>query len=325
MAGAPGGSRGSELEASPELVTHRTSLWGMELGLQEGANFVLREKVVRVMRIAFLGDVVGEPGRQAVKEAIAWLREQWDPDFFVVNGENAAGGKGITPRIAYELLRYGADVITLGDHAWDQREVIPFFAEEPRLIRPLNYPPGTPGSGFVVVEGNGKKLAVISAQGRTFMGVPVDNPFILIREILPELRAQTPCVLVDFHAEATSEKLAMGWHLDGLVSAVVGTHTHVQTADDRVLPGGTAYITDVGFCGAHDSVIGREKQSVIQRYLTLLPTRMILATEGIQADGVILVIDEKTGRAQKIERFQLPVGLRTVVGSSLGASQSPGN
>jgi metallophosphoesterase (TIGR00282 family) len=267
------------------------------------------------MRVAFLGDVVGEPGRQAVKEAVGYLRERWDPDFFVVNGENAAGGKGITPRITYELLRYGADVITLGDHAWDQREILPFFVEEPRLIRPLNYPPGTPGSGYVVVEGNGKKLAVVCAQGRTFMGMPVDNPFLALKELLPALRRETPCVLVDFHAEATSEKAAMGWYLDGLVSAVVGTHTHVQTADERILPGGTAYITDVGFCGAHDSVIGREKRSIIERYLTLLPTRMLLATEGIQADGVLLSIEEETGRALRIERFQIPVGARSSVGA----------
>ena len=180
------------------------------------------------------------------------------PDFFVVNGENSAGGNGITPRLAVDLMRAGADVITLGDHAWDQREIVPYFATEPRLLRPLNFPAGTPGFGSVVVDGNGQKLGVINVLGRTFMGPQVDNPFLLIEAEIEKLKQETACILIDFHAEATSEKIAFGRAVDGLATLVVGTHTHVQTADDRIFPGGTAYLTDAGFCGPHESVIGRD-------------------------------------------------------------------
>ncbi len=256
------------------------------------------------MKLIFLGDVVGEPGRDVVREAIPALRERFAPDFFVVNGENAAGGNGITPKLAIELMRSGADVVTLGDHAWDQREIVPFFATEPRLVRPLNFPERTPGAGSVVVSGNGCKLAVVNVLGRTFMGPQVDNPFLLIGPEIERLKMEAACVLIDFHAEATSEKIAFGRAVDGAATLVVGTHTHVQTADEQIFPGGTAYLTDAGFCGPHESVIGRDIPSVLQKYRTLLPNKFYIAREGLQADGVFVEADEATGRALRIERFQ---------------------
>ncbi|MEM6883584.1 MAG: TIGR00282 family metallophosphoesterase [Verrucomicrobiota bacterium] len=256
------------------------------------------------MRFVFMGDVVGEPGREAVKAVVPRLKERYGPDFYVVNGENSAGGNGLTPRLAYELMRYKIDVITLGDHTWDQREIIPFFEEEPRVIRPMNFPASCPGKGHVVVQGNGLKFGVVNALGRTFMGSAVDNPFLVLEELIEELREETPMILVDFHAEATSEKIAMGRYLDGKVSCVVGTHTHVQTADDTILPGGTAYLTDAGFCGAHDSVIGREVEAIIERNQTSMPVRMKLAKKGVQADGIFVEVDDATGKAVRIERFQ---------------------
>jgi hypothetical protein len=261
------------------------------------------------MRFVFMGDVVGEPGRDVVKAVVPVLMERYSPDFVVVNGENAAGGNGLTPRLAYELMRYKVDVITLGDHTWDQREIMPFFAEEPRVIRPMNFPDSCPGKGYVVVQGNGLKLGVINAMGRTFMGLAVDNPFLTLEAVIAEVKKETPNILVDFHAEATSEKIAMGRFLQGKVSCVVGTHTHVQTADDTVLPGGTAYLTDAGFCGAHDSVIGREVDAIIERNQTLMPIRMKLAYGGLQADGIMVEVDESTGQAVSIERFQEKVEL----------------
>jgi metallophosphoesterase (TIGR00282 family) len=256
------------------------------------------------MKFIFLGDVVGEPGRDVVRLAIPVLRERYSPDFFIVNGENAAGGNGITPKLAIELMRAGADVVTLGDHAWDQREITPFFATEPRLLRPLNFPAGTPGAGSIVVGGNGQKIGVINLLGRTFMGPQVDNPFLLIEAEIEKLKRETACVLVDFHAEATSEKIAFGRALDGLATLVVGTHTHVQTADEQIFPGGTAYLTDAGFCGPHESVIGRDIPSVLQKYRTLLPNKFHIARGGLQADGVFVEADPATGRALRIERIQ---------------------
>ncbi|MGF1677659.1 MAG: TIGR00282 family metallophosphoesterase [Candidatus Methylacidiphilales bacterium] len=256
------------------------------------------------MRFIFLGDVVGEPGRKAVKASVPVLMERYAPDFVVVNGENAAGGSGITPRLVYELLRCRVDVITLGDHCWDQHEIYPFFQLEPRLIRPMNFPSTCPGPGYAVVEGNGKKLAVINALGQTFMGPSVENPFLVLDPLVASLREQTPFILVDFHAEATSEKIAMGRHLDGRVSCVVGTHTHVQTADSSILPGGTAYLTDAGFCGAHDSVIGRDVAAILERNRTQMPVRMKLATGGVQADGIFVELDDASGLALRIERIQ---------------------
>lgn len=256
------------------------------------------------MKIIFLGDVVGEPGRDTVKMVVPKLREIYAPDFFIVNGENAAGGRGITPKLAYDLMRAGSDVVTLGDHAWDNKEVMPFFDQEPRLLRPYNYPEGTPGQGSIIVEGNGKKLAVLNIQGRTFMNPLVENPFTVTEKEIRRLRLETTCIIVDFHAEATSEKLAFGRCVNGQVSAVVGTHTHVQTADEQIFSGGTAYITDVGFCGPHESIIGRDTESVLRKYRTLLPGKFYIAKDGLQADGVFIECDDATGKAIKIERIQ---------------------
>ncbi len=256
------------------------------------------------MKVLFLGDVVGEPGRQAVRDLLPQAREKFAPDFIVINGENSAGGNGITPKLTIELLRAGADVITTGDHVWDQKEIVSHFALEPRLLRPFNYPPGTPGAGHIVVHGNGLALGVVNAQGRTFIKPELDNPFLLIDPVLAALRAETRCILVDFHAETTSEKIAFGRHLDGRVSAVFGTHTHVPTADEQIFAGGTAYVTDVGMCGPYDSVIGREAEGVIKRYLTLTPQRWYLAKRDIRISGAFVEIDNATGRALHLERFQ---------------------
>jgi len=232
-------------------------------------------------------------------------KEKYRPDFIVINGENSAGGNGITPKLAIELMRYGADVITLGDHVWDQKEIVSFFSIEPRLIRPFNYPDGTPGCGYVVVQGNGKKLGVINAQGRTFIKPELDNPFLLVGPIIEEIRKETPCILVDFHAETTSEKIAFGRHLDGRVSAVFGTHTHVPTADEQIFPKGTAYQTDVGMTGPYNSVIGRRSEEVIARYLTLTPQKWFLSQQDLRISGAFVEIDEATGHALRVERFQV--------------------
>jgi metallophosphoesterase (TIGR00282 family) len=260
------------------------------------------------MKFIFLGDVVGEPGRDTIRAAIPALRETYAPDFFIVNGENAAGGNGITPKLAIELMRAGADVVTLGDHAWDQRDILPYFATEPRLVRPANFPAGTPGAGSVVVSGNGHKLGVLNLLGRTFMGPQVDNPFLMLESEVAKLRQEgAECILIDFHAEATSEKIAFGRAADGLATLVVGTHTHVQTADERILPNGTAYLTDAGFSGPHESVIGRDIPSVLQKYRTLLPNKFYIARDGLQADGVFVEADPTIGRALRIERIQLKI------------------
>ncbi len=271
------------------------------------------------MRVVFIGDVVGEPGRTCLKEAAGEIRERWAPDFLVVNGENAAGGAGLTPRLAYELMRSKVDVITLGDHAFDQFEIRDFFAQEPRVIRPFNYPEAVPGRGQVVVTGNGLRLGVINALGNTFMKSALANPFLGIDAVIDEVRRETPCILLDFHAETTSEKISMAYVVDGRVSAVVGTHTHVQTADERILPGGTAAITDVGFCGAHDSVIGREVGIILERHRNQLPVRMKLAWGGLRADGVMVEIDDATGKARLIERLQVAVA---DVGGSKGENEA---
>lgn len=253
-------------------------------------------------RLLFLGDVVGEPGRKAVSLLLPVLKEELKLDFIVVNGENSAGGRGITPKIAIGLMRAGAAVVTSGDHIWDQKEIVPFLAEEPRMLRPLNYPEGTPGGGFIVLESKKCKVAVVNLQGRTFMGQQLDNPFPAIAECVEKLREETPVIFVDFHAEATSEKVAMGWHLDGKVSAVVGTHTHVPTADERVLPKGTAFQSDAGMCGPMDSVIGSQIEPVLERFHTMRPARFGVGTGAVRVNGALITIDPATGRALKIER-----------------------
>ncbi len=225
------------------------------------------------MKLLFIGDIVGQPGREAVNVLLPKLRERHALDFVIANGENSAGGSGITPRIAAEIFSAGVDVITSGDHLWDQKEVMELLANEKRFLRPLNYPVGTPGQGSGVFEVQSPKskvqspvlVAVLNAQGRTFMQPPLENPFLLAAGEVKRLRERTKIIFVDFHAEATSEKIAFGRYLDGQVSAVVGTHTHVQTADEQIFSGGTAFLTDAGFTGPHESVLGRQIEPVIKK------------------------------------------------------------
>ncbi|MDA1006103.1 MAG: TIGR00282 family metallophosphoesterase [Verrucomicrobia bacterium] len=256
-----------------------------------------------VIRILFLGDIVGEPGRKAVMGRLSSLREEERIDFVVVNGENAAGGRGITPKISIDLLRAGAAVITTGDHVWDQREIGDYFPTEPRLLRPINYPASAAGAGSVVLETAKGKVGVINAQGRVFMNPPLDDPFAAVEGALAEMAAQgVKVILVDFHAEATSEKIAFGRGMDGKASAVFGTHTHVQTADERIFPGGTAYLTDAGMCGPDDSVLGREVGSVLWRFRNGMPTRFPIAKGPVRLCGAIVDVEVETGRAIAIRR-----------------------
>ena len=254
------------------------------------------------LRLLFFGDVMGEPGRKAVLEWLPVLKKELAADFVIVNGENSAAGRGITPKLAIGFLRAGAAVVTSGDHIWDQKEIEPYLADEPRMLRPLNYPDGVPGAGSVVLETDKGKVAVVNALGRVFMGPQVDNPFPLLAQKVAELRAETPIIFVDFHAEATSEKVAMGWFLDGKVSAVVGTHTHVPTADERVLPGGTAYLSDAGMCGPLNSVIGSRIEPVLGRFLNAMPTRFGVANGPVRVNAVWIDVDPTTGKALAIER-----------------------
>ncbi|MGA1237793.1 MAG: TIGR00282 family metallophosphoesterase [Limisphaerales bacterium] len=255
------------------------------------------------MKLLFIGDIVGEPGRRALRLLLPGLREAEGVDVVVANGENSAGGNGITPSMAEEIFAAGVDVITSGDHLWDQREVIQLLESEPRFVRPVNHVAGTPGRGYTVVEtAAGVKVGVMNVQGRTFMA-PMENPFLVAREAVERLREVTPVIFVDMHAEATSEKIAMARLLEGLVSAVVGTHTHVQTADERVLPGGTAMMCDAGFTGPHDSVLGRDIEPVLKRFLTGMPQRFTVAAERILLQGALVEIDEVTGKAYSIRRI----------------------
>ena len=250
-----------------------------------------------------MGDVVGEPGRKAVIARLAALKEQENIDFIVVKGENAAGGRGITPKISIDLLRAGAAVITTGDHVWDQREIVDYFPTEPRLLRPVNYPKGAPGSGSVVLETPKGKVGVINAQGRVFMNPPLESPLEGVERAVESMREEgVRVIMLDFHAEATSEKIAMGRAMDGKVSLVVGTHTHVQTSDEQIFPGGTAYLTDAGMCGPADSVLGREIASVVWRLRTGMPTRFPVAKGPVRICGVIVGVDEQSGKAMEVNR-----------------------
>ena len=258
-----------------------------------------------MIRILFLGDVVGEPGRTAVMGRLPGLKQEEAVDFIIVNGENAAGGRGITPKIAIDLLRAGAAVITTGDHVWDQREIQEFFATEPRLLRPINYPEEAVGQGSVVLETAKGKVGVINAQGRTFMNPPLDNPLTAVDSAVDAMRGDgVQVIFVDFHAEATSEKIGFARAMDGKVSAVVGTHTHVQTADEQIFPGGTAYLTDAGMCGPAESVLGREIDSVVWRFRTGMPTRFPVAKGPVELCGFLVDIDEATGRAVAARRIR---------------------
>lgn len=259
-----------------------------------------------MLRILFLGDIVGEPGRRAVIESVKWFKEERGVDFVIANGENAAAGRGITPKITIDLLRAGIAVVTSGDHIWDQKEIVAYIPTEPRLLRPINYPPGTPGHGSIVLETPKGKVGVINVQGRTFMQPNLENPFLALEAEVERLRQETPVIFVDAHAETTSEKIAIGRFLDGRVSAVVGTHTHTQTADEQVFPGGTAFLCDAGMCGPYQSVLGREIGPIIQRYLTSRPIVYPIAGGPVRMHGAIIDIDETTGKATAIERVAQP-------------------
>lgn len=253
-------------------------------------------------RILFLGDIVGKPGRIAVQRHLADLQAVHDPLFTIVNGENAAAGVGITPDIAEELLKLGIDMITLGNQAFHKREIMDYLKKDRPLVRPANLPPAAPGMGHRIVEREGIRLAVANLCGRVFLD-GYDDPFRDADRILSEI--DTPHFFVDFHAEATSEKIAMGWHLNGRATAVVGTHTHVTTADETVLPGGTAFITDVGMCGPLPSVLGMDKDVILHRFRTSLPTKFEVADHPGVISGVVIGVERDTGRAVSIERIRV--------------------
>lgn len=254
------------------------------------------------VKLLFIGDIVGKPGRKAVRYFLPRLRESLNLDFVVANGENSAGGSGITPATASEIFEAGVDVITCGDHLWDQREVVSLLNNEPRFVRPDNYPVGIPGQGYCVQKiADLPPVGVLNLQGQTFMK-PIENPFFAAEEAVEELQKQKKIIFVDMHAETTSEKIAMGRFLDGKVSAVIGTHTHVQTADEQIFPGGTAFLCDAGCTGPQESILGREIEPIIQRFLTHQPQRFGVASKRVTLNGAVVEIDESSGKALHIER-----------------------
>ena len=256
-----------------------------------------------MIRILFIGDIVGRPGRELVRRGLPALRDYHQIDVVIANVENAAAGFGITREIGDDLLDRGIDVMTSGNHIWDRKEAIDYIGAEPRLLRPANFPSGVPGSGrYVTRTAEGHSVGVVNVMGRVFM-VSIDDPFAVVLKEIEAAKQRARIVFVDFHAEATSEKIAMGWHLDGKVTAVVGTHTHVQTADERILPKGTAYLTDVGMTGPHDSIIGVEVEAALGRFLTGMPARFETAEGNPRLNAVIVEADENTGRATEIERI----------------------
>jgi 2',3'-cyclic-nucleotide 2'-phosphodiesterase len=257
------------------------------------------------VNILFIGDIVGKPGRRILTQMLPSLRREFGTDLVIANGENSAGGFGITRETFENLLDAGVDVVTGGNHTWQARDIYELLESDPRLLRPANYPAGTPGRGSGVFRTSGTRpasAAVVNLEGRVFMQ-PLDSPFLVARAEVDRLRSETPVIVVDMHAEATSEKIALGWYLDGRVSAVLGTHTHVQTADERILPGGTAFITDVGMTAPRDSIIGMGRDEVLQRFLTLLPARFDVAPGPAQINAVAIEVDEGTGRATRIQRI----------------------
>jgi hypothetical protein len=255
------------------------------------------------MKILFIGDIVGKPGRELLRRGLGPLVAHHDVDFVIANVENSAAGFGITKDIGDTIREWGVDVMTSGNHIFDKKEALDYIAREPRLLRPINYPAGVPGRGACVAEtGDGRAVGVINAMGRVFMA-NIDDPFTIVPREIEAMRARTRIIIVDFHAEATSEKIAMGWHLDGRATLVVGTHTHVQTADERILPNGTAYLTDAGMTGPHDSIIGMEREPALARFLTAMPSRFEPATGNPRLNGVVVEADEKTGRALAVTRI----------------------
>ena len=257
------------------------------------------------MNILCVGDIVGEPGRNVLNEQLPSLAKEFNLEAVIVNAENAAGGFGLTARIADDFLAGGCDVITLGDHVWDKKELGEYLINTSRVIRPANFPDGAPGQGWCIARTrSGEKIGVINLLGRVFMRYNVDCPFKAVKALASEIRKETKLIIVDLHAEATSEKMAMGFFIDGEISALVGTHTHIQTADEKILPKGTAYITDLGMTGPYHSVIGQKKEYIIERFLTSLPNKFEVATEDVWLHGAVIDIDEKTGLARKITRIQ---------------------
>jgi len=257
------------------------------------------------VKVLFVGDIVGEAGRKALKEGLGRVVERFKIDFVIANGENAAGGFGITQKVAEDIFSLGVHILTSGNHVWDKKEVLSYIIKENRILRPANYPPGVPGYGSLVLNASsGEKIAVLNLSGRVFMS-QMDCPFQVVRREIPKLKAETNIVIVDFHAEATSEKAAFGWFLDGEVSAVIGTHTHVQTADEQILPKGTAFITDVGMTGPLNSIIGIKKEQIINKFLTQMPARFEIAKGPSILSGVVIEIDSKTGMSTGIQRLQI--------------------
>jgi metallophosphoesterase (TIGR00282 family) len=255
------------------------------------------------MRILFIGDIVGRPGRECVRRGLSALVSHHQVDLVVANVENAAAGFGITREIGDQLLEWGVDVMTSGNHIWDRKEAIDYIGAEPRLIRPANFPAGVPGNGsYLARTRDGQSVGIVNVMGRVFMS-NIDDPFTVVLREIEALRPRSRVIFVDVHAEATSEKIAMGWHLDGKVAAVVGTHTHVQTADERILPKGTAYLTDVGMTGPHDSIIGVEIQAALGRFLNAMPAKFETATDNPRLNAVIVDADARTGLATDIERI----------------------
>lgn len=259
------------------------------------------------VKVLFIGDIVGQAGRRALKEQLPRLKNEHNPDFIVVNGENAAGGKGITADIANGLFELGADGITMGNHTWDNKNIFEWIDSEPRIVRPANYPPGTPGSGAALLKKNGKELWIVNLMGRVYLPA-LDCPFRTLEKLSERWKKKPAAVLVDVHAEATSEKLAIAWHFDGKVSAVVGTHTHVQTNDDQIFPQGTAYITDVGMTGSREGILGMERDAVIRKFLTQLPVRFQADEGKYQLHGVVLDLDEQSGKARSIRKIRVYEG-----------------
>ncbi len=255
------------------------------------------------IRVLHIGDIVGSPGRTLFARVVHRLKAEGQVDVIIANAENSAAGRGITPTLADELFAAGADVLTLGDHTWDQKEIMPYLDREPRIVRPANFAPGCPGRGVTTVETPKGRVSVLSLIGRVFMP-PADCPFRTADEILKKRDALGSIIFAEIHAEATSEKIAVGRYLDGRVSSVVGTHTHVQTSDEAILPKGTAYLTDLGMTGPKDSVLGRALDPVLKKFLTGLPTKFEVATNDVALEGVIVTVDPKTGRATKIKRIR---------------------
>lgn len=257
------------------------------------------------MNILCIGDIVGKPGREAIEKFLPDLKKEYLVDLVVANAENSAGGSGLTAKIAQQLFDAGCHVLTLGDHVWDQKEIESYLEQTDKVIRPANFPSGAPGKGWCILKtSTGEKVGVINLLGRVFMRYHIDCPFRTLKNIVEQIHQETSFIIVDMHAEATSEKIAMGHFIDGQVSGVVGTHTHVQTADEKILPQGTAYITDLGMTGPHDSVIGQNKEEIVKRFLTALPRKFHVAENDIQLQGALIDIDEKTGKARRIVRIQ---------------------